>query len=169
MKFADILYLPGILHHLLQNTQIRSENLDCRSKNVVYLISCKFVTNHITGSSEEFRARVTDYRFARRNYRKNMKVKLCIYICVCVCVCVCVCLCVYICLYLYLYMYIYFHICIIYIRHVVLMNVKYQMLLTCLTTYRKSWLIQVSKQRNPNGNGIWWAHQLLEHFQLFWM
>ena len=74
MKFADILYLPGILHHLLQNTQIRSKNLDCRSKNVVYLISCKFVTNHITGSSEEFRARVTDYRFARRNYRKNMKV-----------------------------------------------------------------------------------------------
>ena len=55
--------------------EIRPENLNCTSKNVVYLISCKTCHEQYTGSSEEFRARFNNYRCAHRNYRKNMKVK----------------------------------------------------------------------------------------------
>ena len=54
--------------------EIRPENLNCRSKNVVYLISCKTYHKTCTGSSEEFRARFNNYGCALRNYRKNMKV-----------------------------------------------------------------------------------------------
>ena len=55
--------------------QIRPENLNCRSKNVVYLISWK--TCHIyNGSSEEFRTRFNNYRCAHCNFHKIMKVKL---------------------------------------------------------------------------------------------
>ena len=54
--------------------EIRPENLNCRSKNVVYLISCKTYHKTYTGSSEEFRARFNNYGCALRNYRKNMKV-----------------------------------------------------------------------------------------------
>ena len=55
--------------------EIRPENLNCRYKNVVYLISCKTYHKQNTGSSEEFRARFNNYRCAHRNYRKNGKVK----------------------------------------------------------------------------------------------
>ena len=56
--------------------EIRSENLNCRSKSVViHLISCKTCHKQFTGSSEEFRARFNNYRRAHHNYRKNMKVK----------------------------------------------------------------------------------------------
>ena len=55
--------------------EIRPENLNCRSKNVVYLISCKTCHKQYTGSSGEFRARFNDYRCAHCNYNKNMKVK----------------------------------------------------------------------------------------------
>ena len=55
--------------------EIRPENLNCRSKNVVYLISCKTCHKQYTGSSEEFRARFNNYRCAHRNYCKNRKVK----------------------------------------------------------------------------------------------
>ena len=55
--------------------EIRSENLNCRSKNVVYLISCKTFHKQYTGSSEDFRARFNIYRCTHRNYRKNMKVR----------------------------------------------------------------------------------------------
>ena len=55
--------------------EIRPENLNCRSKNVVYLISYKTCHKQYTGSSEEFKGRFNNYRFAHRNYRKNMKVK----------------------------------------------------------------------------------------------
>ena len=41
---------------------MRPENLNCRSKNVVYLISCKTCRKQYTGSSEEFRARFNNYR-----------------------------------------------------------------------------------------------------------
>ena len=54
---------------------MRPENLNCRSKNVVYLISCKTCRKQYTGSSEEFRARFNNYRCAHRNYHKYMKVK----------------------------------------------------------------------------------------------
>ena len=55
--------------------EIRPENHSCRSKNVVYLTSCKTCHKQYTGSSEEFRARFNNYRCTHRNYRKNVKVK----------------------------------------------------------------------------------------------
>ena len=55
--------------------EIRPENLNFRSKNVVYLISRKTFHKQYTGSSEEFRVSFNDCRCARRNYRKNMEVK----------------------------------------------------------------------------------------------
>ena len=54
---------------------IRPENLNCRSKNVVYLIFCKTCHKQYTGSSEGLRARFNNYRCAHRNYCKNMTVK----------------------------------------------------------------------------------------------
>ena len=50
--------------------EIRPENLNCRSKNVVSLISFKTCRKQYTGSFKEFRA-----RFKYRKYRKNRKVK----------------------------------------------------------------------------------------------
>ena len=55
--------------------EIRPENLNCRSKNVVCLISCKTCHKQYTGSSKEFRAKFNNYRCAHRNCRKNRKVK----------------------------------------------------------------------------------------------
>ena len=55
--------------------EIRPENLNCRCKNVVYLISCKTCHKQCTGSSEDFRARFNNYGCAHCNYRKNRKVK----------------------------------------------------------------------------------------------
>ena len=55
--------------------EIRAENLDCRSKDLVYLISFKTCHKQYTGSSEEFSAMFNNYRCAHRNYRKNKKVK----------------------------------------------------------------------------------------------
>ena len=54
---------------------IMPENLNCRSENVVYLTSWKTCHKQYTGSSEEFRARFNNYRYAHCNYCKNMKVK----------------------------------------------------------------------------------------------
>ena len=42
--------------------EIRPENINYRSKNVVYLISCKTCHKQYTESSEEFRARFNNYR-----------------------------------------------------------------------------------------------------------
>ena len=55
--------------------EIRPGNLNCRSKNVVYLISFKTCHKQYTGSSEEFSAMFNNYRCAHRNYFKNNKVK----------------------------------------------------------------------------------------------
>ena len=55
--------------------EIRPENLNCRSKNVAFLIFCKTCHKHYTGSLEEFRARFNNYRSAHRNYCNNRKVK----------------------------------------------------------------------------------------------
>ena len=55
--------------------EIRPENLNCRSKNVVYLISCKTCHKQYNGSSKEFRARFNNNRCAHRNFCENMKVK----------------------------------------------------------------------------------------------
>ena len=55
--------------------EIRPENLNCRSENVDYLISCKTCHKKYTGSSEEFRVRLNNYWCAHRNYCKNRKVK----------------------------------------------------------------------------------------------
>ena len=55
--------------------EIRPENQNCRSKTVVYLISCKTCHKQYTGSSEKFRARFNSYRCTNPNYRKNVKVK----------------------------------------------------------------------------------------------
>ena len=54
---------------------IGPENLNCRSKNVVYYISCKNCHKQYTGSSEEFRAKFNNYRFMQCNYYKNINVK----------------------------------------------------------------------------------------------
>ena len=55
--------------------EIGRENLNCSSKNVVYLIFYKTYHKQYTGSSEEFRARFNNYKYVPRNYRKNVKVK----------------------------------------------------------------------------------------------
>ena len=55
--------------------EIRPENINFRSKNVVYLISCKTCLKQYTERLEEFKARFNNYRCAHHNYRKNMKVK----------------------------------------------------------------------------------------------
>ena len=55
--------------------EIKPENLNSRSKNVVYLISCKTYHRRYAGISEDFRASFNNYRCAHRNYRRNMKVK----------------------------------------------------------------------------------------------
>ena len=47
--------------------EIRPENLNCRSKNLVFLISCKTCHKQYTSSSEEFRARFTNYRCVHCN------------------------------------------------------------------------------------------------------
>ena len=55
--------------------EIRPENLNFRSKNVVYLMSYKTSHKQYTGRSEEFRARFNNYRCAHLNYSKYRKVK----------------------------------------------------------------------------------------------
>ena len=55
--------------------EIRPENLNCRSKNIVYLISCKTCHKQYGRRSDKFRTRFNNYRCAHRNYRKNRKVK----------------------------------------------------------------------------------------------
>ena len=75
VKFANIWYLLKVLHHLQNAHEIRPENLSCRSKNVVYLISCKTCLKQYTGSSEEFRARCNNCSCVHRYHRKNMKVE----------------------------------------------------------------------------------------------
>ena len=57
VKFANIWYLLKVLHHLQNAHEFRPENLNCRSKNVVYLISCKTCHKQYTGRSEEFKTR----------------------------------------------------------------------------------------------------------------
>ena len=55
--------------------EIRPEDLNCKSKNAVYLISCKTCHKQCAGSSEDLRAKINNYRCTYHNYRKNMKVK----------------------------------------------------------------------------------------------
>ena len=54
---------------------IRPQNLNCASKNVVYLFTCKTCHKQYTGSTEEFRSRVNNYRCSHRNFLRNEKVK----------------------------------------------------------------------------------------------
>ena len=54
---------------------IRPQNLNCTSKNVVYLFTCKTYHKQYTGSTEEFRSRFNNYRCSHRNFLRNKKVK----------------------------------------------------------------------------------------------
>ena len=54
---------------------IRPQNLNCASKNVVYLFTCKTCHKQYTGSTEEFRSRFNNYRRSHRNFLRNNKVK----------------------------------------------------------------------------------------------
>ena len=54
--------------------EIRSEQLNCDSVNVVYLHTCKTCQKQYTGSSVDFRLRFNNYRSAHRNFKKNKKV-----------------------------------------------------------------------------------------------
>ena len=54
---------------------IRPQNLNCASKNVVYLFTCKTCHKQYTGSTEEFRSRFNNYRFLHRIFLRNKKVK----------------------------------------------------------------------------------------------
>ena len=51
---------------------IRSQNLNCASKNVVYFFTCKTCHKQYTGSTEEFRSRFNNYRCS---HLRNKKVK----------------------------------------------------------------------------------------------
>ena len=52
---------------------IRTQNLNCASKNAVYLFTCKTCHKQYTGSTEEFHSRFNDYRSSHRNFLKNKK------------------------------------------------------------------------------------------------
>ena len=54
---------------------IRPQNLNCASKNVVYLFTCKTCHKQYTGSTEEFRSRFNNYRCLHRDFLMNKKVK----------------------------------------------------------------------------------------------
>ena len=54
---------------------IRPQNLNCASKNVLYLLTCKTSHKQYTESTEEFRSRFSDYRCCYRNVLRNKKVK----------------------------------------------------------------------------------------------
>ena len=57
--------------------EIRPENINisCRSKNVVFFISCKTFHKQYTENSAEFRAKFYSYRWMHRNCLKRIKVK----------------------------------------------------------------------------------------------
>ena len=54
---------------------IRPENLDCSSKFVVYLISCKTCRKQYVGSTVDFRLRFNNYKCAHKNFLKGKEVK----------------------------------------------------------------------------------------------
>ena len=54
---------------------ITPQNLNCASKNVVYLFTCRTCHKQYTGSTEEFRSRFNNYRCLHRNFLRNKKVK----------------------------------------------------------------------------------------------
>ena len=54
---------------------IRPQNLNCASKNVVYLFTCKTCHKQYTGSNKEFESRFNKYRCSHRNFLRNKKVK----------------------------------------------------------------------------------------------
>ena len=54
---------------------IRPQNLNCSSKNVDYLFTCKTYHKQYTGSTEEFWNRFSNYRCSHRNFLRNKKVK----------------------------------------------------------------------------------------------
>ena len=54
---------------------IRPQNLNCSSKNVVYLFTCKTCHKQYTESTEGFRSRFNNYRCSHRNFFRNKKVK----------------------------------------------------------------------------------------------
>ena len=67
--------LKDVLVRAKSPHEIRRENLNCRSKNVVYLIFCKTYHKRYTESSEEFRERFNNYKNVPRDYGQNVKVK----------------------------------------------------------------------------------------------
>ena len=76
VKFANILpKYTNLNHHLRCVYSIRPQNLNCTSKNVVYLFTCKTCHKQYTGSTEEFRSRFNNYRCSHRNFLRNKKVK----------------------------------------------------------------------------------------------
>ena len=54
---------------------ITPQNLNCASKNVVYLFTCKTRHKQFTRSTEDFRSRSNNYRRLHRNFLRNKKVK----------------------------------------------------------------------------------------------
>ena len=54
---------------------IRPQNLNCVSKNVVYLCTCKTCHKQCTDSTEEFRSRFDNCRCLHRKFFRNKKVK----------------------------------------------------------------------------------------------
>ena len=54
---------------------IRPQNLNCASKNIIYLFNCKTCHKQYTGSTEEFWSRFNNYRCSHRTFLRNKKVK----------------------------------------------------------------------------------------------
>ena len=54
---------------------IRPQNLNCASKNVVYLFACETCHKQYKGGTEKFRSRFNTYRCSHRNFLRNKKVK----------------------------------------------------------------------------------------------
>ena len=77
VTFANILPKHTNLNHHPRRAYIPLDrkNLNCASKNVVYLFTCKTCYKQYTGSTEEFQSRFNNYRYSHRNFLRNKKVK----------------------------------------------------------------------------------------------
>ena len=48
------------------------QNIDCRSKNVIYLVNCKKCRMQGVGKSEDFKTRISNYIFTHYSIESNL-------------------------------------------------------------------------------------------------
>ena len=65
-------FKPSSIKHV---ESIRPKNLNCTSKNIVYLFTSETCYKQYTGSTEEFQSQFNNYKCSHRNSLRNKKVK----------------------------------------------------------------------------------------------